>query len=207
MQNLEVLRSGNYYFGEYITQGRLDISGPCTETTLQDLIDNGLYELAPCFEVPEYFQGWANPVVAIRNTLRPAPYASLIDIDEIRLATELTEACFGDEHWVPAIMPQLLAMKKRPRGRTTWTVRDNGKSLANEWIFFPPRMLADLCADVLAAYQSVRFGPEAEFDSIPELQLARMIVDQIGSASIQTQADSDTSDDSDEESEEEYVVD
>ena len=38
-----------YYFGEYLTQGDVDIEGKCVVTNMQRLIDAGLFELIPNF--------------------------------------------------------------------------------------------------------------------------------------------------------------
>ena len=39
-----------YYFGEYLSQGYLDIEGKCAQATMQDMIDSGLFQLMPKLE-------------------------------------------------------------------------------------------------------------------------------------------------------------
>lgn len=123
LQKLSEFRGGKLYFGEYLSQGVLEIRQSSVETTLQDLIDNGLYTLAPCFKDERYSVGWAKPVVAIRDTLRSwsGSYTQPISSSDIQVAMNIAESCFGGNkngRWIAAVIPQLLAMKKRPDGAT-----------------------------------------------------------------------------------------
>ena len=47
LRDLKNYRNSGKYFGEYITQGRLDITGRCSQTSLEKLDDLGLKSLCP----------------------------------------------------------------------------------------------------------------------------------------------------------------
>lgn len=67
--------SGTYYFGEYLSQGALNIEGRCQIVTASKLIEAGLYDIVPTFQ--EYSQWakcakplWADPVLELRQLLK-----------------------------------------------------------------------------------------------------------------------------------------
>ncbi|CAI4220096.1 unnamed protein product [Parascedosporium putredinis] len=85
---------GGYYFGEYISQGALDIRATCTQTTIQAMIDVGLFKFFPELGDRLRWKKWADGV-------------------DVRRAIVIASACFGDEFAMP-IAAMLLALK-RPR--------------------------------------------------------------------------------------------
>ncbi|KAI1069344.1 hypothetical protein LB507_008710 [Fusarium sp. FIESC RH6] len=70
------------YFGEYLTQGYLEIEGHCCQVSMQQLIDTGLFKLCTFSD----WENWANPVLDIR---REAFSAEEIDHELVRLATSM----------------------------------------------------------------------------------------------------------------------
>ncbi|KAH7204938.1 hypothetical protein BKA60DRAFT_430555, partial [Fusarium oxysporum] len=59
-------REGSMYFGEYLSQGRLEIQGRCSQVSMQRLIGTGLFTLCPL--LLKDWTRWAIPVCNIRNT-------------------------------------------------------------------------------------------------------------------------------------------
>lgn len=78
------MRGGKNYFGEYLSQGALNIAGHNTIVSAQDMINNGLLLLRPEFEVSveDSGCGWAKNVVAMYDMLeqdmaKPEPCQTL----------------------------------------------------------------------------------------------------------------------------------
>ncbi|KAH7186009.1 uncharacterized protein B0J16DRAFT_372739 [Fusarium flagelliforme] len=67
------------YFGEYLTQGYLEIEGHCCQVSMQQLIDTGLFKLCTFSD----WDNWANPVLTIR---RDYFLTEETDIEQTRLA-------------------------------------------------------------------------------------------------------------------------
>ncbi|KAF2844502.1 hypothetical protein T440DRAFT_503007 [Plenodomus tracheiphilus IPT5] len=74
LQEMKELRLGEYYFGEYLSQGALNIEDKCQIVSASAMIKNGLLDLQPelkCYarwpECPR--PPWAKPVVRLRKTL------------------------------------------------------------------------------------------------------------------------------------------
>lgn len=113
IQTLLALRRREYYFGEYLSQGRLDIRHRSSHVSLQTLIDLGLYQLEPRFEDGQ--DRWAKRVVELREPFR-APEQSIDDVNAIH-ATDLGRAmrmgqAFGDEYTLPVLL-MLLSLSPR----------------------------------------------------------------------------------------------
>lgn len=100
---------GGYYFGEYISQGALDIRATCTQTTIQAMIDVGLFKFFPELGDRLRWKKWADGVLQLRQVAR-SPATAKVDV---RRAIVIASACFGDEFAMP-IAAMLLALK-RPR--------------------------------------------------------------------------------------------
>ena len=72
----------DHYFGEYLSQGSLRISGKCTTVSAQTMINKGLSDLHSVFR--QAYEGkdsglWVKPVQNMRNTIteaRTSPPAS-----------------------------------------------------------------------------------------------------------------------------------
>lgn len=75
LQNIKVLRSrGDWYFGEYLSQGALKIENKCRIVSAQAMIDMGLYDLQHEFETfSRWKKGrsppWARQVVNLREVV------------------------------------------------------------------------------------------------------------------------------------------
>ncbi|PKS11295.1 hypothetical protein jhhlp_003057 [Lomentospora prolificans] len=108
LKSLGRLRRGSwgYYFGEYISQGRLDIKGQCKQATMQDLIDLGLFTFLPELGQRDKWVLWANRVLELRK-VDESPVSTQ---SVVRRAVVIATAGFGDDFAIPiAIM--LLALK------------------------------------------------------------------------------------------------
>ena len=116
-KNLEYLRTmrrgtRGYYFGEYLSQGYLNIQGQCAQTNIQELIDSGLFDLMPEFEDRSLWTEWANRVLKLREPFKSAqPIANSVH-REVRTAITIAERCF-DGQWPLPVAVMLLALKPR----------------------------------------------------------------------------------------------
>ena len=108
------LRKSEYYFGEYLTQGRLDIKGACAETSVQRMIDAGLFELHPNLEDRHSWKLWAKRVVKLREPITKSQPSTFTARTEIRKAICIAHGCFGDR-WAFPVAAMLLALKPRKK--------------------------------------------------------------------------------------------
>ncbi|CEL01151.1 hypothetical protein ASPCAL00742 [Aspergillus calidoustus] len=100
-----------FYFGEYLTQGRLEIEGRCARVSLQQLIDLGLFELHPGLENQK---GWAllvRRVLELRTNFANLPATTC---SEVRKAITIAQCCVGDR-WAVPFSAMLLALRPRSR--------------------------------------------------------------------------------------------
>lgn len=103
-----------YYFGEYLTQGNMDVRGRCVVTNMQKLIDAGLFKLMPELGDKNRWGEWANRVVCLRESFNASQDTPTATHTEVRKAITIAVACFGNDWDIPvAIM--LLALKRRQR--------------------------------------------------------------------------------------------
>lgn len=101
----------NCYFGEYLSQGSLRISGKCSTVSAQIMIDKGLLDLHSVFgEVYKGMYGnkWVVPVLAARQTIESAPRSSPATLQQLNAAFNVA-LTFG-EGWSLPIAVQLLAI-------------------------------------------------------------------------------------------------
>ncbi|KAB5536013.1 hypothetical protein GE09DRAFT_337795 [Coniochaeta sp. 2T2.1] len=107
------LSDGGWYFGEYLSQGRLDIQGRSAHTSLRLLLDMGLYDLEPRFEEDQ--ERLANRILELRVPFAAAPLitcpASKL---QVRKAIAAAQASFGDEYALPFAL-MMLCLCPRPR--------------------------------------------------------------------------------------------
>ncbi|GIJ99500.1 hypothetical protein Aspvir_001632 [Aspergillus viridinutans] len=102
---------GTGYFGEYLSQGALDINGKCVQVSFQTLIDLGLFELLPPLAVEAEWEKWARRVIELRRPFYrrevwiPTP-------DEVRTTVQLARHGFGGR-WTFPIAAMLLALRPR----------------------------------------------------------------------------------------------
>lgn len=96
-----------YYFGEYVTQGQIQIDGKCASVSLQQMLNSGLFQLHP---VPGNKDGWdslANRVLELR---RGSTALVPTTPSDVRKAITIAQSCFGDR-WVVPLSAMLLAIK------------------------------------------------------------------------------------------------
>jgi len=103
-----------YYFGEYLTQGDLCIQGRCVQTSMQRIIDVGLFELQPELGDESKWDKWADRVVSLRKQLEVSQNPPSATHAEVRKAIVIAEACFGN-FWVVPVAAMLLALKHRKK--------------------------------------------------------------------------------------------
>ncbi|KAJ2897755.1 uncharacterized protein MKZ38_004378 [Zalerion maritima] len=110
LAGIKTWRMSDKYFGEYLTQGRLNVDGQCSQTSMQQLIDMGLFTLCPALGITGEWTRWAIPVVNIRNDF-DGPAIS-IDRKNVRSAITMAQAYLGDRLALPfAVM--LLSLQHR----------------------------------------------------------------------------------------------
>ncbi|KAJ5100989.1 hypothetical protein N7456_007041 [Penicillium angulare] len=98
-----------YYFGEYITQGQLEIDGRCASVSLQQMIELGLFELHPGLSDKDRWGSLAKRVLELR---RESTSSHTTTPAEIRRAITIAQCCFGDR-WVVPLSAMLLALRPR----------------------------------------------------------------------------------------------
>lgn len=86
--------SRGYYFGEYLSQGRLNINGVCSQATMQNLIDSGLFKLMPELESKESWNKWTDRVVELRSQFNVHNNIGLSDRSDVHRAIAVAETCF-----------------------------------------------------------------------------------------------------------------
>ncbi|KAF5570505.1 hypothetical protein FPHYL_1181 [Fusarium phyllophilum] len=104
-------REKQYYFGEYLTQGHLDIGGRCVQMTMQQLVDGGLLMvICPALNKPNNnWADWAKPVCKLRVGIRES---HAVDQKQIRSAIFMAQDCVGDRFLVPFTL-MLLGLRSR----------------------------------------------------------------------------------------------
>ncbi|CVK91285.1 uncharacterized protein FMAN_09428 [Fusarium mangiferae] len=110
LTELHEKRRGQFYFGEYLTQGCLDIEGKCVEMTMQQLVDGGLFTvICPALNKPNKWADWAIPVCELRVGIREN---HIVDQKQIRSAIFVAKDCVGDRFLVPFAL-MLLGLRSR----------------------------------------------------------------------------------------------
>lgn len=104
-------RNGDYYFGEYLSQGALHIQGRCVEVSFQTLIDLGLFELFPPLAVEAEWEKWARRVIELRQPFYKREIATPT-ADEVQTAIRLARDGFGGR-WTFPVAAMLLGLKPR----------------------------------------------------------------------------------------------
>lgn len=109
----------DYYHGEYLSQGRMDVAGGAiVTTTLEALIDHGLYELYPPFADEAKKSLLYRRVLELRQSFKSTP--EVPTPDEIRFAQAISVGCFLRIGIRPIVMMILLSLK--PRYRLDFTI-------------------------------------------------------------------------------------
>jgi hypothetical protein len=112
LADLQQLRLGSmgYYFGEYPSQGYLDIEGKCSQATMQELIDSGLFRLMPEMEGKDSRNRWANRVIELRRPFNETVNLNQTKNSDVRRAIVIAERCFPGRWAFPAAI-MLLALR------------------------------------------------------------------------------------------------
>ncbi|KAL4974655.1 hypothetical protein BDW66DRAFT_139318 [Aspergillus desertorum] len=113
LQKFVEFRESEYYFGEYLTQGRLAIQNRCVCTSIQRMVDLGLFDLQPALADKTQWQWWPKRVLVFREQFETERCVLTSDAD-VETAVGMARQCFGGDWVVPgAIM--LLALQPRKR--------------------------------------------------------------------------------------------
>ena len=99
------------YFGEYLSQGRLSVAEQCSQISLQQLLDMGLFKLCPELKDERHWLKWANRVVDIRDKM-VRDTTEPTDKNEVRTAITIAQACYGSR-WALPVAAMLLSLKSR----------------------------------------------------------------------------------------------
>lgn len=135
LSNLLQLRKRGYYFGEYLTQGELDIEGKCAWISMQQMIELGLFELQPDLAKQDKWCQWANTVLKLRTPFAISQGASSTTHAEVRKAVTIA-GCLGDR-WAVPMAAMLLALK--PRRRNYPVILDGFKAMFARKMHFSSR--------------------------------------------------------------------
>jgi hypothetical protein len=116
-KNLAYLRemrlgSQGYYFGEYLSQGCLEIKGIGSQATMQDLIDSGLFQLMPELKSMSSWDQWAKRVIELREPFREVDNVNQSKHSDVRRAIVIAERCFPGQ-WALPVAVMLIALKPR----------------------------------------------------------------------------------------------
>jgi hypothetical protein len=102
------------YFGEYLSKGSLNVQGQCIQTSLDHLINNGLFSLVPTLGEQEHWHRWANRVVELREPFESGNSQSVTTKSDLRRAIIIAKKCFGS-HWTLPMLIMLLSLRPRQR--------------------------------------------------------------------------------------------
>jgi hypothetical protein len=106
-------RETEYYFGEYLTQGPLNIQGRCVFASVQQMINLGLFTLQPGLAEEEQWRCWPKRVLDYRQLFSDRKQVATMKGD-VSTALDIARNCFGGRWTVPgAIM--LLSLQPRYR--------------------------------------------------------------------------------------------
>ncbi|KAF2757900.1 hypothetical protein EJ05DRAFT_476195 [Pseudovirgaria hyperparasitica] len=104
-----------FYFGEYISQGRMDVAGRCAVTDFGSMVQYGLFKVYPQLGDKSTWSSWANRVLALRREFfedsdGPEQTDRLVPSRLIKIAKK----CFGGV-WALPVAIMFLALKPRAR--------------------------------------------------------------------------------------------
>lgn len=110
------MRKGKCYFGEYLTQGSLEMfEGECRQVTFREMVDLGLFKLLPEeLKDKRNWKKWANVVVLSRLHFGNYETASSASEDEVTAAIAIAKTVFIGP-WSLAVAAMLLGFKPRRR--------------------------------------------------------------------------------------------
>ncbi|KAF3403192.1 hypothetical protein DPV78_003775 [Talaromyces pinophilus] len=168
LANFLRMRNGANHFGEYLTQGALDIfDGESIQVNFQKMVDLGLIKLLPNdMGNEENWNQWPTAVVAARG-----PFSEPIDAppalkEEVGTAIAIAKILFKGP-WSLPVAAMLLSLKPRQR---------NDPVILNGF-------LKIYGADIIR--NTVSQGLVIDGERLPEVQQYRYIIDDIASAVLQ----------------------
>ncbi|KAF5718377.1 hypothetical protein FGLOB1_1677 [Fusarium globosum] len=92
-------RLGHWYFGEYLTQGNLDIHGKCSQVSIQQLIDCRLFELCPDLNKP--YNNWGKWPMSVRSIRGQLEFSKAVSQKKLRIAMAMAQVGVTDQFVVP----------------------------------------------------------------------------------------------------------
>ncbi|KAL4900132.1 hypothetical protein BDW74DRAFT_104352 [Aspergillus multicolor] len=113
LQKFVEFRETEYYFGEYLTQGRLAIQNRCVCTSVQSMIELGLFNLQPALSDETQWQWWPKRVLVFREQFENNIRVPTTEHD-VQVAVDIARQCFGGQWVVPGAL-MLLALQPRKR--------------------------------------------------------------------------------------------
>ncbi|KAL3466922.1 hypothetical protein BJX64DRAFT_204127 [Aspergillus heterothallicus] len=111
LQKFVEYRETEYYFGEYITQGPLNIQGRCVFASVQQMIDRGLFTLQPGLADEEQWRCWPKRVLDYRHLFSADKRVETTE-EDVAIAFDIARHCFGGRWTVPAAI-MLLSLQPR----------------------------------------------------------------------------------------------
>ncbi|PYI05903.1 hypothetical protein BO78DRAFT_419221 [Aspergillus sclerotiicarbonarius CBS 121057] len=109
LRRRETRSNRQFYFGEYLTQGELNIQGKCATVSLQQMIDHGLFDLYPRLRNQDKWNLLAIRVLELREDFAQLPSTTPF---EVRKAIEIAQGCFTNR-WIVPFAAMLLSLKAR----------------------------------------------------------------------------------------------
>lgn len=133
-----------YNNGEYLSQGRVSLTGRCWTVSLDSLRQSGLSNLYPEFDDEQGRRKWANRTLELRRLWSPKQYTSG---EEFRTALDIARGCFpADVATQMALM--LLCFKDRMMRTQATSTFFNLPLLPTDWTWGhakPPQKFQTVC--------------------------------------------------------------
>ncbi|CEL02052.1 hypothetical protein ASPCAL01627 [Aspergillus calidoustus] len=117
-------RETEYYFGEYLTQGPLNIQGRCVFASVQQMIDLGLFTLQPGLADVEQWQCWPKRVLDYRQLFADKKQVATRKGD-VTTAFDIARHCFGGPWTVPGA---IMLLSLQPRYKDDRVIADGFKA-------------------------------------------------------------------------------
>lgn len=110
------LRKSNYYFGEYLTQGTLNLlDGYCKQVNFGEMVGLGLFDLLPdVLKDEQNWENWAKPVKSSRIPFFSSNHDETTLEDEVDVAMSIAKTLFRGP-WSLPVAAMLLGLKPRQR--------------------------------------------------------------------------------------------
>ncbi|KAK4446886.1 hypothetical protein QBC34DRAFT_382687 [Podospora aff. communis PSN243] len=170
-------RTGDYYFGEYLSQGYLDVRGRCAEATVEELVGGPgplLKTLCPRLLDPSVSEKlFAKDIVNIRQGFTDT---AMTDIETVVDVVVRVSACF-ENPWRLPVAVMLLSLRHR----------------RHEDVVAILRVIFD--EEEINSLRSLEYGVESYMPQMPELGQYRQVMLELLAATRRSSQDSSDSDD------------